>query len=217
MMNETVQSHISNFWSQSANRFDTNASHVAHPDNWLKVLAAAFQSDTPKDIIDLGTGTGACAIIAAKLGHRVRAYDGADGMLDAANHAAKAAGVTVSFLPGVIEHTDIPAASADIITVRNVLWTVEDPMLFLQKAKTVLRPNGLLLVSDGEWAASPGYRTAYAPDVAARLPFHDGLSEAQAKALLLEAGFNTLQTWQHLFTTPPYPNQVPMFVMTARH
>ncbi len=122
-----VQSEVSNFWSRSAPSFDTRASHVIQAEPWQQVLASAFEADAPKDVVDLGTGTGACAIIAAKLGHRVRGYDGSEGMLEAARGAAVAAGVDVTFVKGVIEHAPIEPASADIVTLRNVLWTVEDP------------------------------------------------------------------------------------------
>lgn len=57
------------------------------------MLEAAFQTDGAKDVIDLGAGTGACAIIAASLGHRVRAFDGSPEMLAVARSAARSAGI----------------------------------------------------------------------------------------------------------------------------
>ena len=79
-----AQTQVSDYWTRRAPAFDGVASHVAQAALWRDVLAAAFEAQEPKDVFDLGTGTGACALIAASLGHRVRACDGSEGMLAAA-------------------------------------------------------------------------------------------------------------------------------------
>lgn len=211
-----VQTEVSDYWSRRAPAFDGVASHVAQAERWRDVLAAAFQADGRKDVVDLGTGTGACALIAAALGHRVRAYDGSDGMLAVARQVASAENLDVSFERSLIEEALIAPASADIVTLRNVLWTLPDPMAALRKAHLSLRPGGLVLVSDGLWSVAPQYRSTYPRDLAASLPLHDGLSEEDARDMLAQAGFGRAQDWQHLFLAPPYPGGVPMFVLTAR-
>lgn len=72
-----VAAGVTAHWDARAPYFNGAASYVRTPDLWKEVLAAAFAADRPKDVVDLGTGTGACALAAAALGHRVRAYDGA--------------------------------------------------------------------------------------------------------------------------------------------
>jgi ubiquinone/menaquinone biosynthesis C-methylase UbiE len=215
-MNEMTQDAVTAYWSSRAPQFDGVASHVAQRDLWREVFEAAFEAEGPKDVVDLGTGTGACALIAASLGHRVRGYDGSQGMLAVARAAAQAMNLEIAFETTVIDKAAIEPASADIVTLRNVLWTLERPMDALLQAHRVLRSGGMVLVSDGLWSIAPQYRSTYEPGLAARLPLHDGLTETLARQMLTEAGFGEALSWQHLFATPPYPGDVPMFVLTAR-
>lgn len=215
-MSVTTQDAVTAYWSARAPQFDGVASHVAQREIWREVLEVAFEAEEPKDVVDLGTGTGACALIAASLGHRVRGYDGAQGMLAVARAAAQAMKLDIAFEATVIDEAAIEPASADIVTLRNVLWTLERPMEALLQAHRVLRPGGMVLVSDGFWSVAPQYRSTYEPELAARLPLHDGLTETLARRMLAEAGFGAALSWQHLFATPPYPGDVPMFVLTAR-
>ncbi|EWY36941.1 hypothetical protein N825_22785 [Skermanella stibiiresistens SB22] len=212
---DDVQPAITAHWSARAPEFDGVASHAAFPGLWRDVLEAAFQADGPRDVIDLGTGTGACAIVAASLGHRVRAFDGSPEMLAAASSAAHRARVAIEFEVALIKDVPAQPGSADIVTMRNVLWTLEDPLEALRVAHRLLRPDGLIVVSDGVWSVAPQYRATYAPEVAARLPLHDGITEDAMRRMLAEAGFGEATAWHHLFPTPPYPGDVPLFVLSA--
>lgn len=211
-----AQTQVSDYWTRRAPAFDGVASHVAQAGLWRDVLAAAFETEGPKDVVDLGTGTGACALIAASLGHRVRACDGSEGMLAAARQAAAASGLEIAFEHALIEEASFAPSSADIVTLRNVLWTLPEPMAALRKAHLLLRPGGLVLVSDGLWSVAAQYRSTYPDTLVASLPRHDGLTEEEVRAMLTEAGFGPAQSWQHLFPASPYPGDVPMFVLTAR-
>ncbi|MCJ2101014.1 class I SAM-dependent methyltransferase [Methylobacterium sp. E-046] len=204
------------YWDARAPHFDGVASHVRLQEVWREVLAAAFAVDTPCDVVDLGTGTGACAIIAAALGHRVRAFDGSTAMLAVARAAAERAGHQVTFVQSRIADAPIAPASADIVTLRNVLWTLERPAEALEVARRALRLGGRVVVSDGLWSHAPDDRSDYTPDVAARLPLHAGLSEADARRLLHDTGFDGISSWQHLFRSEPYPGGVPAFVLSAQ-
>lgn len=215
-MQRSVGAGVTDYWNARAPKFDGAASHVAQRELWRAVLEAAFQADGPKDVVDLGTGTGACALLAATLGHRVRACDGSANMLEVARAAARQAGLAIAFQDTTIEAAEIADASADIVTLRNVLWTLEHPTEALLQAQRILRPGGLVLVCDGLWSVAPEYRSTYPEELAARLPLHDGLTEAAAQDLLTRAGFSGFRRWQHLFPASPYPGNVPVFVLTAR-
>lgn len=210
-----VAAGVTAYWDSRAPHFNGAASHVRTPDLWEEVLAAAFAAGEPKDVVDLGTGTGACALAAAALGHRVRAVDGSAEMLGVARKAARHAMLDVQFVQTLIAEAPLEPASADIVTIRNVLWTLERPAEALEVARRILRPGGRIVVSDGLWSAAPENRSDYAAELARLLPFHAGLTEADARDLLTEAGFTDTTAWQHLFRTPPYPGDVPVFVLSA--
>lgn len=210
-----VETDVTAYWDARAPHFDAVASHVAQADLWRAVLHAAFEADGPRDVIDLGTGTGACALAAAALGHRVRAYDGSAGMLAVARAAARRAGLDIAFVQATIAAAAITPAGADIVTLRNVLWTLERPEAALAVARRALRPGGRVVVSDGLWSVAPETRSTYPADLAARLPLHAGLREEDAVRLLAQAGFAAPVRWGQHLTEPPYPGAVPVFVLSA--
>ncbi len=210
-----VQSEVTAYWDARAPHFDAVASHVAQAEVWRAVLGAAFAADGPRDVIDLGTGTGACALAAAALGHRVRAYDGSAGMLAVAREAARRSGAAIDFVQATLEEAALPPTGADIVTLRNVLWTLERPQDALAAARRALRPGGRVVVSDGLWSVAPQSRSTYPADLAARLPFHAGLREDDAVRLLAQAGFAAPTRWGHLLPASAYPGAVPVFVLAA--
>ena len=65
-----------------------------------------------------------------------------------ARTAARAAGLDVEFVHGFLGRAAIAPASADFVTIRNVLWTLADPDAVLRLAFRVLRPGGLVLVDN---------------------------------------------------------------------
>lgn len=206
-------------WTNRAFRFDAAASHVRNHNEWRDVLSTALGNE-PRDLVDLGCGTGACALLAAELGHRVTAVDGSEGMLSYARREAEARNLDITFVQSVMDEAELEPASADIVTLRNVLWTLEKPEGALRLAARLLRPGGTVLISDGLWFAHRENRSA--EEFGAHLPFFNGLSEVDAKAILDTAGFNTVRSWQHLFESNPYglmyddtSRPIDFFVLTA--
>lgn len=214
----TTASAMAAHWTARAHRFDAAASHNRHRDAWLRVFHTALPSG-PSVAVDLGCGTGACAILLASLGHSVTAVDGSEGMLSQARAAAEAEGVRVKFIARDMDKAALPPQSADIVTMRNVLWTLEKPAEALKLAHELLRPHGRLLISDGLWRRKPDPAMQ---EFEASLPNACGVSEDEARAWLAEAGFTGVQSWQHLFDTHPYGDiydepgsHIPFFVLTS--
>ncbi|MBS9719587.1 class I SAM-dependent methyltransferase [Tianweitania sp. BSSL-BM11] len=211
---------MSEHWTARAHRFDGAASHLKQFDTWLNLFRQAL-GEKKLDVVDLGTGTGACALLCATLGHRVTAVDGASGMLDYARAQAKERGLDIRFIENTMDDADLPDACADIVTIRNVLWTLEQPEQTLRLAHRLLRPGGRILVSDGLWRTSPN---TSADAFGAELPFVNGLSETEARAMLDRAGFGDITAWQHLLPNDLYgtmydpgaQEMIRFFVLTAR-
>ncbi|GHD05399.1 class I SAM-dependent methyltransferase [Tianweitania populi] len=210
---------MSDHWTARAHRFDGAASHLKHFDGWLNLFGQAL-GEEPRDVVDLGTGTGACALLCATLGHRVTAVDGASGMLDYARAQAKERGLDIRFIGKTMDEANLPSACADIVTIRNVLWTLEQPEEALRFAYRLLRPEGRILLSDGVWRSSPN---TSAEEFGAELPFINGLTEDNARAMLERAGFSDGTAWQHLLPDDLYgtmydpgsQEMIRFFVLTA--
>lgn len=222
---DTVKEVIFDYWTTWAPRFDGGASHVRHRDEWQAVFAAAVPCPPRRKALDLGTGTGACALAFARIGHEVTGLDGAEGMLAEARRAAVAEGLSIDFRRGELEEPPFADASFDLVAARNVFWTLPDPDRALRAIRRVLRPGGVFLFSDGMWrtddvppAASTHDMTDYV-QLRDRLPFYRGLWIDDARRLLSAHGFGPPAEWQHLFAQHPYAQAAsgacPFFVLTA--
>ncbi|MGF0524459.1 class I SAM-dependent methyltransferase [Agrobacterium pusense] len=215
----TTATAMADHWNSRAWKFDGSASHRRDAESWRAVFEAAL-GNVPRDVTDLGCGTGACALLAASIGHRVRAVDGSVEMLAHARSAAVDAELDIQFINATMDDAALSQVSADIVTLRNVLWTLENPPAALSLARRILRPGGKLLISDGLWFR---HRANDSRDVfGANLPFYNGLTEADARHLIDDAGFGEVESWRHLMPGDPYgavyddPNTpIAFFILTA--
>lgn len=109
----------------------------------------------PRDVVDLGGGTGGFAVRLAESGHRVRVVDPSPDALAALGRRAREVDLEVSGLQGdVTDLVDVVgAASADVVVCHGVLDVV-DPAAALASIAQVLRPDGLLSLVVGQRHAS---------------------------------------------------------------
>lgn len=205
-------------WDGRAHRFEGAASHNRHRTAWREVLRAAIGTG-PGRAVDLGCGTGACAVLLAGLGYEVTAVDGSAAMIAQARQAAGRDGVTVRFLHADMDRCWLPDGCADLVCLRNVLWTLENPQAALLLAARLLRPGGTVLVADGIWRRNPDPQLA---GLGAHLPHGCGIDEDEVGRWLAVAGFGGIATWQDRFAVHPYGSMydeadtpIPFFVITA--
>ncbi|WP_435769365.1 class I SAM-dependent methyltransferase [Nocardioides sp. SYSU DS0651] len=113
-------------------------------------LEAALAGD-PRDVVDLGGGTGGFAVRLAEAGHRVRVVDPSPDALAALARRAREVDVDVSGLQGdVTDLVDVVgAATADVVLCHGVL-EVADPVVALRHVAEVLRPGGTLSLVVGQ-------------------------------------------------------------------
>ncbi|MCC7275858.1 MAG: class I SAM-dependent methyltransferase [Alphaproteobacteria bacterium] len=217
---------IFGYWTRWAPNFDAAASHVRYRTAWQEVLAAAVPCPPRRACLDLGTGTGACALTLAAIGHDVTGLDGAPGMLAEARRAAGEQGLDIAFREGDVDATPFADASFDVISARNLFWTLPDPDRTMREITRLLRPGGVFLFSDGLWRTDTVAPEASSHDmtdyvqVSDELPYYRGLLGEQADALLDFHGFTGRTHWEQRFTTHLYAHQAvgacPFFVVTAR-
>jgi SAM-dependent methyltransferase len=104
-----------------------------YPDEAVRWLAG----ETPRDVVDLGAGTGKLTRSLAALGHRVTAVEPLPEMI--AHLRVAVPGVTV--VEGGAEDIPLPASSADVVTAAQAFhWFDHGPAL--REIARVLRPGG---------------------------------------------------------------------------
>jgi 2-polyprenyl-3-methyl-5-hydroxy-6-metoxy-1,4-benzoquinol methylase len=119
---------IRRWWDADAGVYDGSAGH-AMPDpieaaTWRRVLERTLPAP-PAPVLDVGTGTGSLALLAADLGYAVTGVDLSEGMLARAREKAALAEVSLDLVHGRAE--DPPAGPFDAVVERHVLWTIPDP------------------------------------------------------------------------------------------
>jgi SAM-dependent methyltransferase len=149
-----IQERITGFWSNIAEGYEAHPGNVPRRDSaefkaWVAALTKLLPR-APADILDIATGTGFVAMIAAALGHRVTAIDLSDPMLAVARAEAQRRGLTIDF-----RHADAVsptlAGKFDALTNRHFLWTLRDPENAVRNWRALLRPGGRLVAIDGFW------------------------------------------------------------------
>jgi ubiquinone/menaquinone biosynthesis C-methylase UbiE len=192
-----VQHRITGFWSRVAGGYEAHAGNVpargtGEYDEWVRLIGELLPP-APADVLDVGTGTGFVATIAAGLGHRVTATDLSEPMLAEARRSAPA----VRFVRGDAVAPAFAADSFDAVVSRHLFWTLRDPAAALAAWHRLLRPGGRVVVIDGFWFTSDEtgnglFESYYDEATRACLPGWRYLDTGPIADLLEAAGFATV-------------------------
>jgi ubiquinone/menaquinone biosynthesis C-methylase UbiE len=161
---DEVQQKITGFWSTVAPNYEAHAGNVPPRDSeeyreWIKAFEELLPP-APDDVLDVATGTGFVAMIAASLGHRVTAIDLSVPMLELARTEAQRRGLAVEFVRDDAILPAFPAASFGTIVSRHLIWTLRDPERALGAWRSLIRSGGRLVAIDGFWFEPESERAA---------------------------------------------------------
>src|SRR3954465_13856645 len=100
----------------------------------------------PRDVLDIGGGTGGFAVRIGELGHRVTVVDPSPDALAALDRRAREHDVAVTGRQGDLSTLlDVAGPdSADLVLCHGVLEVVDDPAAALETLARVVRPGGVL-------------------------------------------------------------------------
>jgi ubiquinone/menaquinone biosynthesis C-methylase UbiE len=147
-----LHERIREWWDRDAHTYDGSPSHaISDPLEaaaWRRVLREALP-EPPARVLDVGAGTGALALLAAELGHRVTALDLSEGMLAVAKRKAAERGLELDFVVG--RAAEPPPGPFDAVMERHVLWTLPEPERALAAWRSVCAPGGRLVLLEGSW------------------------------------------------------------------
>ena len=219
MESTEMKMKIASYWDKDAAGYDSQHSHglMNHREEgcWLVHLQNIF-GDEPKQILDVGTGTGFLAILLARLGHHVTGIDLSEGMMAHAREKAEKAKVEIDFLKGDAENPDFLDNSFDFVTNRHLLWTLPHPDQAIAGWKRVVRPGGKVVAIDGDWFSLPAGKAisrqigiliasclerkkigagAYDPDTISRLPMMKPENAGSAEKLFVQAGLSDIKKY----------------------
>ena len=154
-MEKTLTQRVQDYWTVRTGDFSTVRKNELHSDlsgRWLAEMEACLPRGRSLEILDAGTGTGYFAILLARQGHRVTGIDLTPSMLAEAEATAAEFGAEVRFLRMDVQATGFPDACFDAVVSRNVTWTLPDPEAAYREWHRLLKPGGVLLNFDADYA-----------------------------------------------------------------
>jgi ubiquinone/menaquinone biosynthesis C-methylase UbiE len=228
-----VQKKITAFWSTIASDYEAHPGNVPALDSkeyrqWVKALAGLFPP-APGDVLDVATGTGFVAMIAAGLGHRVTAIDLSEPMLEVARAEAQRRELKITFLQDDAITPDFSGKSFDAVVSRHLIWTLRDPHRALSNWRILLKPGGRVVAIDGFWfkpepeaadstERSGFFEQCYSKEIRATLPGWRYFSVEPLVELFQAAGFSrvtvtALEAVQRVALHPP--SEEPAYALVA--
>jgi SAM-dependent methyltransferase len=111
------------------------------------VTVAAAGVGAGDEVLDVATGTGNTALVAARLGARVTGLDIVPGLLEVARERAAAEGLQIRFVEGDAAALPFAAASFDRVTsVFGAMFAADQPETAAEMLR-VCRPGGTIAVT----------------------------------------------------------------------
>lgn len=180
-METEIEERVKNYWTRRSHDFGAvrkNELANAMGTRWLEELQKHLPQGKPLEILDVGTGTGFFAILLGHLGHYVVGIDLTPAMLEEAKSQARALGVTAEFLQMDAQALDFGDGRFDVVLSRNLTWTLPDPQKAYAEWLRVLKPGGILLNYDADYAANVRSESTQNRSVAPDSPYgHVGMTQ----------------------------------------
>jgi ubiquinone/menaquinone biosynthesis C-methylase UbiE len=196
---DIVKQQVAAHWGRRAPNFDEGFGHSirtpAERAAWDRIFDLVLPRGDPLDALDAGCGTGFLSFELAARGHKVTGIDFAPALLAEARRKAAERDAAVRFEEADAERLPFPSGSFDFAISRHVLWTLPHPEAAIDEWVRVLRPDGRLVVLDGQF--NPGFlvepsqnarTSAEYVGIGERLPFLGGRPREEIEGLLKAHG-----------------------------
>jgi ubiquinone/menaquinone biosynthesis C-methylase UbiE len=186
MREQDIKAAVVASWDSGAGAYDATPRHgIRHDDErvaWRRLVAAilgdpAHAAVPRRRVLDVGTGTGVLALLAAELGHDVTGVDLSAGMLERAARNATAAGLSIQLQVADAESLPDDLRGFDAVVSRHLVWTLPHPAAAIAAWRRAARSDGLVAVIDGTFAPTPrglGWATALAGRLVRRRDRREG-------------------------------------------
>lgn len=169
-----IKGRVATYWTKRAESFSALKHEEAHSGKaslWIGELtdrlpqrqegldedeAGTSCVDKPGDglkILDVGCGAGFFEMLLAPLGYAMTGIDLTPDMITKARElAGRHHAEEARFLVMDAEHPDFPDETFDAVISRNLTWTLPHPVEAYEQWYRVLKPGGVLLNYDAEYA-----------------------------------------------------------------
>lgn len=178
---ENVKDKVTCYWTRRAEGFyklrhdEVESSKAGR---WLEEINGMLPGKKELKILDVGCGAGFFEVILGRAGHIVTGIDLTEEMVVKAEEMIKSYGLDadkVQALAMDAEKTTFADRSFDAVISRNLTWTLPHPVQAYAEWFRVLKPGGVLLNFDAEYAK--GAHNLHSPENLAHRNISDDLKE----------------------------------------
>lgn len=150
-----IKDKVVNYWSKRSESFSEHKHVEIHSGKkklWQAELAKHFSEKEKLSVLDVGCGAGFFEMVLADFACDVTGIDLTPEMIEKGTDLIKRHGSKARLMVMDAEHPDFPDESFDVVLSRNLVWTLPHPVKAYQEWQRVLKPGGILLVYDAEYA-----------------------------------------------------------------
>ena len=155
MANYSLRDEIHDYWSARAEGFDLQPGHEVFSERereaWHSLITNHLGAANGRRALDMACGTGVISHLMDDLGFATTGIDWSEAMLTKAREKAQSRNRDIRFVQGDAENTHQPPGSCDVIITRHLVWTLVDPLVAFRHWRALLKPDGVLLVVDGDF------------------------------------------------------------------
>ena len=176
-----LEKRVQRYWTQRSHDFGTVRRNELEDEmgrKWFQELEKHLPENGKLKVLDVGTGTGFFAVLLAQAGYRVEGVDLTPAMLEEARALAAQRGMDITFREMDAQALDYEDGCFDAVISRNLTWTLPDPERAYGQWFRVLKPGGVLLNFDADYAANVRSRSTQNRRVPADSPYgHVGMTD----------------------------------------
>ena len=152
---EEIKDKVINYWSKRSESFSLHKHDEIHSRKkqlWQEEFLKFFSKEDKLSVLDVGCGTGFFEMVLADFCCDVTGIDLTPEMIERGKELIKRHGSSAQLMVMDAEKLDFPDESFDIVISRNLTWTLPHPLKAYEEWNRVLKPGGLLLIFDAEYA-----------------------------------------------------------------
>ena len=150
-----IKDKVKNYWTKRTESFSEQKHEEIHSykaDLWKEGICSLLPEGKDLSILDVGCGSGYFEAILSPLGYKMTGTDLTPEMIDAGKDLVKRHGGEATMLVMDAEDLLFPDESFDVVVTRNLTWTLPHPDKAYAEWFRVLKPGGVLINFDAEYA-----------------------------------------------------------------
>ncbi|MBP3781887.1 MAG: methyltransferase domain-containing protein [Butyrivibrio sp.] len=150
-----IKNKVVTYWSKRAESFSEHKHQEIHSKKkqlWQAEFLRHFSVDDKLSVLDVGCGAGFFEMVLSDFDLDVTGVDLTPEMIERGKELLSRHGSKALLKVMDAENLDFPDSSFDLVINRNLVWTLPHPVEAYREWHRVLKPGGMLLVYDAEYA-----------------------------------------------------------------